>query len=212
MTPDSLKACVACSSTLADEWADPLTAAMERWEINTPKREAAFLATVGVESQRLLRGREDLHYRTTERLMQIFGTRIQNDEASRYLRDPVALGNRVYANRMGNGDEASGDGYLFRGGGPIGLTGRDNYTAFSEASGHPTVENPSCIEQPDIGAESAAWFWSSNGCNDIIDEDDFIGTQGIVNAGSRHTPSGRINGFDERLALWKACKHVLGLA
>ena len=212
MNPETLRLCIGCSSALAETWADPLTAAMERWEINTPKRQAAFLATVGVESYRLLRAREDMYYRTTDRVVQIFGLRINRDEAPAFIRNPAALGNRVYADRMGNGDEESGDGYKYRGGGPIGLTGRDNYTAFAEASGHSTVDEPTCIEQPEIGAESAAWFWSVNDCNDIIDEDDFVGTQGVVNAGSRHTPAGRINGMDERLALWKACKHVMGMA
>ena len=70
--------------------------------------------------------------------------------------------------------------------------------------------NPSLIEQPDCGAASAGWFWQTNRLNEIIDADDFQGCQAVVNTGNRHTPPGRIVGYDERLALWKAAKHVLG--
>ena len=212
MTPDTLQSCIGCSSALADTWAEPLTAAMAAWRIDTPRRQAAFLATIGVESQHLTRGRENLYYTTAERLLKVFGKHIRGDEAGQFLRDPVALGNRVYASRMGNGDEASGDGYRYRGGGPIGLTGLDNYEAFARASGYQVTANPSLIEQPDVGAASAGWFWETNGCNMIIDEDDFAGTQGMVNAGRRRIPSARINGFDERLALWNLAKQALGVA
>ena len=213
MTPDTLRSCIGCSSALADTWAEPLTAAMAAWRIDTPRRQSAFLATIGVESQRLMRGRENMFYTTAERLLKVFGTRIRADEVEKFLRNPVALGNRVYANRpgSGNGDELSGDGYRFRAGGPLGLTSRANYAAFEAASGYPVTTNPSLIEQPDVGAASAGWFWETNGCNTIIDEDDFAGTQGMVNAGRRRTPPSRINGFDERLALWKTCKNVLGV-
>lgn len=211
MTPDILRACVGCKPELAETWAEPITAAMAAFTIDTPARQAAFLATITVESRHLTRGREDLFYTTPDRLLRVFGRHIGADEVGRFLRNPEGLGNRVYANREGNGDEASGDGYRYRGGGPIGLTFANNYRAFEAASGYPVTTNPTLIEQPDVGASSAGWFWQTNGCNEMADVPDFQGICAQVNTGNRHTPPTRINGYEERLALWKACKHVLGV-
>lgn len=211
MSPDTLRACIGCTPEIAEAWAQPITAAMAAYNIDTPARQAAFLATTGVESTRLTRGRENLFYTTVDRLLRVFGRHIRPDEADRFLRNPEGLANRVYANRSGNGDEASGDGYRFRGGGPIGLTFADNYRAFEAASGYPVTTNPSLIEQPEVGAASAAWFWQTNGCNELADAGDFLGISGQVNAGNRRTPPDRINGWEERQALWKNCKHVLGV-
>lgn len=99
--------------------------------INTPQQRAAFLAQVAVESQESQNTTENLNYTTAQRLQEVFGrSRFPTPAAAApYLRSPEALGNRVYANRNGNGDEASGDGYRYRGRGFMQTTGRENYRA-----------------------------------------------------------------------------------
>ena len=109
-----------------DAWAGPLNAAMERFEINTPPRVAAFLAQVAHESGELARLVENLNY-TAARLVAVWPTKFPTVEAAQpYERNPERLANRVYAKRLGNGDTASGDGWRFRGRGLIQLTGRNH--------------------------------------------------------------------------------------
>ena len=217
MTPDTLRAIALCSSRIAEDWAPALTAAMESGEINTPARQAAFLATITVESMHFTRGRENLFYTSASRLLAIFGRqpnpRIKPDEVERFLRNPEALGNRVYANRNGNGDEATGDGYRYRGGGPIGLTFYNNWLAFERATGHQVVtRSEHLIETPHVGAASAAWFWVTNGCNALADAGNFQGVSAKVNTGSASTPPARINGYSERCTAWVLARKALGLA
>jgi len=217
MTPETLRAIAACSAAIAEDWAPALTAAMESAEINTPLRQAAFIATLTVESMGFTRGRENLTYTSAARVLEVFGKpprpRILPDEVERFLRNPVALANRVYANREGNGDEASGDGYRYRGGGPIGLTFYNNWLAFERATGHQVVTGSAAlIESPRVGAASAAWFWKTNGCNALADAANFQGVSAKVNTGSAHTPPARINGYQDRLAAWQRARIVMGLA
>jgi len=127
--------------------------------ITTPEQRAAFLAQVAVESNQLQTTTENLNYTTAQRLQQVFGrTHFPSpDAAAPFLRNPEALANRVYANRNGNGDEASGDGY--RGRGLMQTTGRENY----RAAGH--ENDPETLEAPQGAADAAAQFWASHGLN-----------------------------------------------
>ena len=212
MNAEELQEATGCTAERALLWSGPITTAMEKYEINTPMWQAMFLATVAVESEGFSRGRENLYYTTTARLLKIFGKRIRPDQAFYFLRNPKGLANHVYANRKGNGDQASGDGYRYRGGGPIGLTFANNYRAFAEASGFDVMEQPELIETPEVGAASAGWFWETNGCNALADAGNFQGVSAQVNTGNKNTPPARINGYHERCVAWDLARRVMGVA
>lgn len=140
---------------------------MDKFSINTPSRLAHFLAQTGHESGGFKITKENLNY-SAERLQVIFKKYFTAESAKEYARKPEKIANIVYANRMGNGNQASGDGFNFRGRGYIQLTGKDNYTAFDKS-----VEDD-ILATPDLVATkypllSAAWFWNKNGLNAIAD-------------------------------------------
>lgn len=166
----------------ANDWLDPLNAAMLARDITSPARMAPFLATLLYESNGFVHLVEDLRY-SAKGLIRVWGTRFTPQEAADYAMQPERIANRAYANRNGNGDEASGDGWRFRGRGPPQLTGRANYAAAERACGLPLVAQPELLEEPDAGAAVSAWFWATNGCNGYADDGDFESTQGIVNRG-----------------------------
>ncbi|UXY55402.1 glycoside hydrolase family 19 protein [Pseudomonas tohonis] len=186
--------------------------AAARFNITSPVRLAAFLAQVGHESGELTRLVENLNYRDATRIAQIFrhgfdanrNARVDPEEvqeARRYVGNPQALANRAYANRMGNGPEASGDGWRYRGRGLIQLTGRANYAAASADLGLDLMAQPELLEQPEHAAMAAAWFWESRGLNELADRGDFEGITRRINGG--------FTGLAERRALWERAKAVL---
>jgi len=144
----------------------PDTAA--KFEINTPLRLAHFLAQCGHESGGFKVTQENLNY-SAKGLAGIFKKYFPTEAAATpYARQPQKIANKVYANRMANGSEASGDGYKFRGRGYIQLTGRDNYTQFGKAIGEDIANNPDVVSS-NYALLSAAWFWSKNGLNKLAD-------------------------------------------
>ena len=144
----------------------PDTAA--KFQINTPLRLAHFLAQCGHESAGFKATSENLNY-SAKGLNGIFKKYFPTEAAAAaYARNPQKIANKVYANRMANGDEASGDGYKFRGRGYIQLTGRANYTAFGKAIGEDILSNPDVVSGK-YSLLSAAWFWSNNGLNKLAD-------------------------------------------
>lgn len=199
------------ADTRAGHWVAALNDCMRAGAITSAARQAAFLAQVMVESSELRRVDEALSY-TAERLRQVWPPRFPSDEvAERYARNPSALANYVYAGRMGNGDEASGDGWRFHGRGLIQLTGRDNYTAFARAMQVDAVANPDLLLEPAGAALSAAWFWQSKGLNELADQ--LAGAQ----ADQRFEQlTRRINGgtlgLDVRRAYWLRARTALGIA
>jgi putative chitinase len=121
----------------------------------------------------------------------VFRKYFPDDEiAAQYARQPEKIANRVYANRMGNGDEASGDGWKYRGRGLIQLTGKDNYTAFSLQANNEAIIKPDLVAQPELAAESAGWFWVTNGLNNLADTGDVKAVTRRINGG--------FNGLDDR--------------
>lgn len=157
--------------------------AAEQWGIDTPLRLAHWLAQLGAESS-FRPVEENLNYRSPERLCQVWSTRFRSvAEALPYTGQPKALANRVYSDRMGNGDEASGDGWKYRGRGLIQLTGRSNYHKFSVASGIPVEDDPDLLLQPDVSAATAGWYWKANGINGKADRDDLEAVTRAVNGG-----------------------------
>lgn len=175
------------------------------YKIDTALRLAHFLAQTGHESAQFKAVSENLNY-GAKGLRGIFGKYFPTDAlAAAYERKPEKIANKVYASRMGNGDEASGDGYKYRGRGYIQLTGKDNYKAFDATVPEDITANPDLVatQYPLL---SAAWFWNKNGLNAIADKgaDDATVTSVTkrVNGGTIGLPD-RIKHFKEYYALLK---------
>ncbi len=157
-------------ATSIAQYLAPLKRAFAFAEITTPKRAAAFIAQAVAESAGLSRFEENLRYKSPERIAAVFPSRVTTfEEAKLLVGNPEALANRVYANRLGNGSEASGDGWRFRGRGIFQLTGRANYEAAAEALGKPYDTQPELVAQPEGACLTAAWFWKSRELNKEAD-------------------------------------------
>jgi len=156
----------------------------EKYEINTKERVAGFLAQCGHESLDFTVLKENLNY-GAKGLRGTFGKYFPDDAtAAKYERKPEMIANRVYASRMGNGNEASGDGYKFRGRGAIQLTGCSNYTAFAKDVGKTIDETIVYLETLEGAIESACWFWKKNGLNEIADKKDITLMTKRINGGT----------------------------
>ena len=144
----------------------PDTAA--KFQINTPLRLAHFLAQCGHESGGFRATQENLNY-SAQGLNGIFKKYFPTAAAAAaYARQPAKIASKVYANRMGNGSEASGEGYKFRGRGYIQLTGKENYTAFGKAINEDIISNPDIVASK-YALLSAAWFFTKNGLHKMAD-------------------------------------------
>lgn len=189
-----------------------LNVAMGKYGIVTPKRIAAFIAQVGHESGHLARLVENLNYRA-DRIVALGNAASASSRwrslvprAAELAGSSVRMGNAVYGGRMGNGPEASGDGYLYRGRGLIQITGKDNHRACGDALGVDLINHPELLEQPQYAALSAAWYWSANGLNTLADAGDIQNIGSLINTGSK----GRVpNGAADRLALYQTALKVL---
>ena len=180
----------------------PDTAA--KFDINSPLRLAHFLAQCGHESGGFRATQENLNY-SAKGLMGIFKKYFPTEAiANAYQRNPQKIANKVYANRMANGDEASGDGYKFRGRGYIQLTGKDNYTQFGKAIGENITANPDVVSGK-YALLSAAWFWSKNGLNKLADGG---ATDAVVTSITKRVNGGTI-GLPDRIKHFKEYYHLL---
>jgi putative chitinase len=180
----------------------PDTAA--KFQINTPLRLAHFLAQCGHESGGFKATSENLNY-SAKGLNGIFKKYFPTlDSALPYERKPEKIANKVYANRMANGSEASGDGYKFRGRGYIQLTGKDNYTQFGKAIGEDMTVNPDAVSGK-YALLSAAWFWSKNGLNNLSDGG---ATDAVVTTITKRVNGGTI-GLADRIKHFKEYYHLL---
>jgi putative chitinase len=188
------------SATAADSLTQYLNLAMAEAEINTPLRQAAFLAQVAHESQGLSRFVENLNY-SAEGLLDVFGKYFTPDEAEEYARQPEKIADRVYANRLGNGDENSGDGWRYRGRGFIQVTGKDNYRAAGKFLKQPLVDQPESAAALELGARIAAWYWTSRGLNPYADREQFDTITKRINGG--------LHGLKDRRAYYERAKEVL---
>jgi putative chitinase len=171
---------------------------MAKFEINTPLRLAHFLAQAGHESGNFRLVKENLNY-SAKGLNGIFKKYFPTlESALPYERKPEKIANKVYANRMGNGDEASGDGAKHCGRGFIQLTGKTNYQAFFKATGLPVDSDPNLVatQYPLL---SAAWFWNKNGLNKISDQGS---TDAVVTQNTKKVNGGTI-GLDDRIKHFK---------
>lgn len=182
-----------------------LNRAMLRWKIDSRLRTAAFLAQVGHESGQMRNLIENLNY-SAEALVRTWPTRFTAETAPAYARQPERIANRVYGGRMGNGPEASGDGWHYRGRGLIQLTGRANYRAAGQALGLPLEEQPELIEHPEHAAQSAAWWWAQHGLNELADAGRFRDIGSIINTGQ---PGKTPHGAADRQVLCDIAMRVL---
>lgn len=164
-----------------------------KFEINTPLRLAHFLAQAGHESGGFKALNENLNY-GAKGLLGTFKKYFTPDTAALYERKPEKIANLVYANRMGNGDKASGDGYRFRGRGYIQLTGKDNYSAFDKTVDENILENPDLVATK-YPLASAAWFFHKNGLQKIADEG---ATDAVVTKVTKRVNGGTI-GLPDRI-------------
>ena len=171
---------------------------MKRYEINTPKRLAHFLSQCGHESGGFKLFSENLNY-SAEGLVKIFGKYFNAETAPAYARKPERIANKVYANRMANGNEESGDGWKFRGRGLIQLTGCANYTAYDKAVPESVLENPDLVAGV-LALDSAGWFWNTNGLNKISDAGDVTAVTKRVNGGT-HGLADRQSRYDAFIKL-----------
>lgn len=189
-----------------DNWYGALSQLLPDYEINTPQRIAAFIAQCSHESGGFVALKENLNYRAPT-LRKIFGKYFPNDDiANHYASLPnkqEAIANKVYANRMGNGDEASGDGFRYCGRGLIQLTGKDNYTWFAASIGISPDEASEYLQTFEGAAQSACWFWESNNLNRFADTGDIKGLTKAINGG--------YIGLEDREKHYQHALHVLGV-
>jgi putative chitinase len=164
------------------KWFEPLQETFEKYQINTPKRQACFIGQCMHESGGFKFLRENLNY-SARALMNTWPSRFPDaDIAEKYARQPEMIANKVYGGRMGNTED--GDGAKFIGRGLIQLTGKDNYMAFGDAIGEDLVANPQLVEEPRYAALSAGWFWNKRGLNTLADAMDIETLTKRINGGN----------------------------
>lgn len=168
---------------IGSEWVDALNATFERFDISTPVRQAAFIGQCGHECGNFRILEENLNYRA-ETLMKLWKSRFPTIEvANEYAKNPKKIANKVYSSRMGNRDEASGDGYRFRGRGCIQLTGSANYHHAGQALGVDLIMEPDLVATPQYAALTAGWFWNTHKLNQFADVRDFKTMTKKINGG-----------------------------
>lgn len=165
------------------QWCDTFNNHIEKYDINTPLRVAALLAQCAYESGDFINLYEDLNYRP-ETLMHLWPSRFPTlMVADEYKMQPQKIANCVYANRMGNGNESSGDGWKYRGRGLIQLTGKSVYTNFANYLKVSVEDCLNYIMYPDGAVESACWFWKTKSINTFADKKDINGMTKAINGG-----------------------------
>jgi putative chitinase len=188
-----------------DQWCNALNEILPDYGIDTPQRVAAFVAQCAHESGNFRALKENLNYRP-ETLRKLFSKYFPTDDlAKAYASMPnkqEAIANRIYASRMGNGDEQSGDGFRFCGRGLIQLTGRDNYTFFAGSLDIPVEEAAEYLQTFEGAVQSACWFWETNNLNQWADKDDILTLTKRINGGTI--------GLEDRKKHYEHAKHVLG--
>ncbi len=200
LTLDQFRQCV--KNAHAKHWHDALQQLLPDYDINTPLRVAHFIAQTAHESGNYVFVQENLNYKAAS-LRKVFGKYFPTDEiAAQYANKPERIANRVYANRMGNGDEASGDGWRYRGRGLIQLTGKDNYTFFAGSLGIPIEEAADYMSTFEGAAQSACFFWEQNNLNRFADANDVKGLTRAINGG--------YIGLEDRIKHTEHALHVLG--
>lgn len=193
-----------------ESWVRPLNQAMQRYAIDADiKRVAAFLAQIAVESGELNRLEENLNY-SPQRLVEVWPTRFPDVESARpFGRNPEKLANKVYADRLGNGNFESGDGFRYRGRGIMQITGRHNYEQAARAMDLPElIEMPDYLLEPRYAARSAASYWDAHSLNDIADKLTGKNLKSVVTKITKAI-NGGTHGLDRRIKFTKRALEVL---
>jgi len=179
-----------------------LNTVLPQYGITTPLRKAHFIAQIAHESGELKYRSENLNY-SAKALRAVFGKYFPDDAAAEaYARKPEAIANKVYADRMGNGNEASGEGWKYRGRGLIQLTGKNNYEQCGESIGKDLVNDPdSLTESADTSVLAACWYWDTHKLNGYADQDDIKTVTKKINGG--------YNGLEERRKYLDRAKNVI---
>jgi putative chitinase len=188
-----------------EHWYEALEQLLPDYDINTPQRIAAFVAQCAHESGRFTAIKENLNYKP-ESLVKTFPKYFDLATAQQYCSHPNKqefIANRIYANRMGNGTEASGDGYRYCGRGLIQLTGKSNYTKFAESLEMNVEDVPEYLATFEGAAQSACWFWETNNLNNWADQGDITKMTKIINGGTI--------GLSDRESHYNHALHVLGV-
>jgi len=185
------------------EWHEALEQCLPDYDINTPQRVAAFVAQCAHESGGFRVLKENLNYRAVT-LRKVFPKYFPNDQiAAQYAGKQEMIANKVYGNRMGNGDESSGDGFRYCGRGLIQLTGKNNYQLFAESIETPVEDIPHYLATFEGAVQSACWFWESNNLNQWADRGDILTLTKRINGGTI--------GLDDRIKHYNHALHVLGV-
>jgi len=185
---------------------DPFNETFQRFGITTPAQQASWIGQCGHECGNFRIMEENLNYRAPT-LLKLFPKTPKRqwgftpEEAAAYERQPQKIANRIYGNRMGNRDEASGDGYRFRGSGFLQLTGHSNFYHAGQALGVDFVMQPELVRTPMYAAQTAGWFWQTHKLNQYADKGDFLTMTKRINGGTI--------GLEDRIKHINHALHVL---
>ena len=182
---------------ISEEWFEPFQETFARFEINTALRKAAFIGQCGHESGGFRVLEENLNYKP-EALMRVWPSRFDAENVDEYAHKPEKIANKVYAGRMGNGNEESGEGWKYHGRGIIQLTGKDNYTLCGDSLQADLLHYPELLVGQQYAALSAGWFWRKHGLNELADTKQYETMTKRINGG--------LLGQDDRL---KRINHAL---
>lgn len=184
------------------KWLEPLLKTFEKYEINTPRRQAAFIGQCGHESASFKVLQENLNY-SAKGLMATWPSRFPTiEEAQKIERNPEKIANKVYGGRSDLGNTEEGDGWRFAGKGLIQLTGRNNVKTCGDALGVDLVGNPSLLLEPEYAALSAGWFWNKRGLNALADNEDWTTITRRINGGT--------HGLQDRIDRTHKAMDILG--
>ena len=187
--------------------ADAFNETFERFGILTPLQQASWIGQCGHECGKFRIMEENLNYRAVT-LLKLFPRTPKRawgftpEEATAYEKQPRKIANRIYGNRMGNRDEASGDGWRFRGSGFLQLTGHSNFFHAGKALGADFVMEPDLVATPKYAALTAGWFWSTHNCNNLAEAADWVGLTKKINGGTI--------GLDDRIKHTNEAFAILG--
>jgi putative chitinase len=186
-----------------DQWYHAISEILPEYEITTPQRVAAFLAQCAHESGNFVFLKENLNYKAAS-LRKVFPKYFPDDAiAAQYANKPQMIANRVYANRMGNGPEESGDGFRYCGRGLIQLTGKNNYTFFAGSLDIPIEEASEYLETFEGAVQSACFFWEQNKLNQWADAGDILTLTKRINGGTI--------GLEDRIKHYEHALHIFGV-
>jgi len=185
-----------------DNWLHALNEILPEYDLNSPKRVASFLAQCAHESGGFKFLKENLNYKA-ESLIKVFPKYFKTlDESKKYAHQQEKIANKIYANRMGNGDETSGDGFRFCGRGLIQLTGKNNYTVFAESLEMPLADVPEYLQTFEGAVQSACFFWETNNLNKFADSGDILNMTKKINGGTI--------GLEDRIKHYNHALHIFG--